>query len=127
MIGSRRETAVERQFTFAFVGPLIARTVVEKVGLPNKDFFIWFDDHEYALRIQTRRMRRSSSSPTPFSSTTSAEKKGKSASSAGAAARVQPAWKGYYGVRNHPTPSQNRHHPQETRSIFSRRSDIGRE
>lgn len=23
-----------------------------RIGLPNKDYFIWFDDYEYALRIQ---------------------------------------------------------------------------
>ncbi len=43
---------VSGPFVFRFVGPLIARGVVSAVGLPNKDFFIWFDDIEYALRIQ---------------------------------------------------------------------------
>ncbi len=40
-------------FVFHFVGPLIAREVVARIGLPNKEFFIWFDDIEYALRIQS--------------------------------------------------------------------------
>lgn len=35
----------------AFVGPLIAKKAVEKVGYPNKDFFIWLDDTEYSFRI----------------------------------------------------------------------------
>jgi len=43
--------AVSDDFVFPFVGPLIAREVVARVGLPNKDYFIWFDDYEYALRI----------------------------------------------------------------------------
>lgn len=38
-------------FTYTFVGPLFRRDVVERVGLPRADFFIWFDDFEYALRI----------------------------------------------------------------------------
>jgi len=46
--------AVGGDFVFPFVGPLIAREIVARVGLPNKDFFIWFDDYEYALRIQRR-------------------------------------------------------------------------
>lgn len=34
----------------AFEGPFIRREVVEKVGLPNKDFFIFCDDTDYCLR-----------------------------------------------------------------------------
>lgn len=33
-----------------FEGPLISRNVVEKIGLPNKDFFILYDDTEYGYR-----------------------------------------------------------------------------
>ncbi|HYO77573.1 MAG TPA: glycosyltransferase family 2 protein [Thermoanaerobaculia bacterium] len=44
-------------YLFAFVGPLISRRMVDEVGLPNKDFFIWFDDLEYALRIEGRNGR----------------------------------------------------------------------
>lgn len=43
---------VEGRFLFRFVGPLIAREVVAQVGLPRAEFFIWFDDIEYALRLQ---------------------------------------------------------------------------
>ncbi len=35
----------------AFVGLLINRDCVEKVGFPNKCFFIWGDDTDYTLRI----------------------------------------------------------------------------
>lgn len=49
-----KEQAVEGKWVFRFVGPLIAREVVEKVGLPREEFFIWFDDIEYALRIGSR-------------------------------------------------------------------------
>ncbi|MGN8119653.1 glycosyltransferase [Labrys sp. 22185] len=35
----------------SFVSLLIARKVVEKHGLPLKEYFIWFDDSEYTYRI----------------------------------------------------------------------------
>lgn len=34
----------------AFEGPLIKREVVERIGFPNKDFFILYDDTEYSYR-----------------------------------------------------------------------------
>ena len=34
----------------AFEGPLISREVIEKVGLPNRDLFIFCDDTDYCLR-----------------------------------------------------------------------------
>lgn len=42
-------TAVEICGT-AFEGPFIRREVVEKIGLPNKDLFIFCDDTDYCLR-----------------------------------------------------------------------------
>lgn len=39
---------------FPFVGPLIHRRVITEVGLPRAEFFIWFDDVEYALRIRKK-------------------------------------------------------------------------
>ncbi len=35
----------------AFVGPLINREVVNRVGFPKKELFIWGDDTEYTYRI----------------------------------------------------------------------------
>ena len=34
----------------AFEGPFIHRDVVNRIGLPNKDFFIFCDDTDYCLR-----------------------------------------------------------------------------
>ena len=34
----------------AFEGPLIDACLVKKIGLPNKDLFIFFDDTDYAMR-----------------------------------------------------------------------------
>ncbi|MFG0704844.1 glycosyltransferase [Acinetobacter sp. TYF_19] len=36
----------------SFVGPLYKKEVIDKVGLPNKDFFIHNDDFDYSIRIK---------------------------------------------------------------------------
>ncbi len=36
----------------SFVSILISRKAVEAVGLPDKDFFVWYDDLEYTARIK---------------------------------------------------------------------------
>ena len=36
----------------SFVGLLINSLAVLKIGLPRKDFFIWFDDLEYCMRLK---------------------------------------------------------------------------
>ena len=36
----------------SFVGPLYKKDVIDKVGLPNKDFFIHNDDFDYSIRIK---------------------------------------------------------------------------
>ncbi|GAB3612430.1 glycosyltransferase family protein [Humibacter ginsengisoli] len=35
----------------SFVSVLFPRWVIEKYGLPYAEYFIWFDDHEYTLRV----------------------------------------------------------------------------
>lgn len=37
----------------SFVGLLVKATVVQKIGPPAADMFIWFDDVEYTLRMRT--------------------------------------------------------------------------
>jgi len=39
--------------TVSFVGMLVGRKAVAEVGLPLKDFFIYYDDTEYCLRIRS--------------------------------------------------------------------------
>lgn len=39
---------------FSFVGSVISKRVLEECGLPEKDFFIWFDDTEYSLRVNQK-------------------------------------------------------------------------
>lgn len=36
----------------SFVGCVINQEVIKKIGLPRDDFFIWYDDIEYSLRIR---------------------------------------------------------------------------
>ena len=35
-----------------FNGVLVTRELVERIGLPREDYFIWGDDHEYRLRAE---------------------------------------------------------------------------
>jgi rhamnopyranosyl-N-acetylglucosaminyl-diphospho-decaprenol beta-1,3/1,4-galactofuranosyltransferase len=35
-----------------FNGVLVTRELVERIGLPRKEYFIWGDDHEYRLRAE---------------------------------------------------------------------------
>ncbi|CAJ1227038.1 glycosyltransferase family 2 protein [Lactiplantibacillus xiangfangensis] len=37
---------------FSFVGVLLSREMLERIGLPEKNYFIRFDDFEYALRAR---------------------------------------------------------------------------
>jgi GT2 family glycosyltransferase len=43
--------ALVKEMANAFVGPLVHRNVLEKIGLPIKEYFIWGDDTDYTLRI----------------------------------------------------------------------------
>lgn len=38
--------------TWMFVGFFLPREIVDAVGLPRDDYYIYWDDHEYALRIR---------------------------------------------------------------------------
>lgn len=37
---------------FTFVGAVLNKKLIKKIGLPKKDFFIWYDDTEYSLRVR---------------------------------------------------------------------------
>lgn len=86
---------------FAFVGPLISSEVVDTVGLPDKDYFIYFDDWQYSLRIR-RAGLRVLAVPTAivrhdFGITVQPSRLG---GLIGVRTR-QPAWKTYYDTRNY--------------------------
>ena len=38
--------------TFSFVGSFVNIHLIKQIGLPRKDYFIYFDDTEYSLRIR---------------------------------------------------------------------------
>jgi rhamnopyranosyl-N-acetylglucosaminyl-diphospho-decaprenol beta-1,3/1,4-galactofuranosyltransferase len=40
-----------------FNGVLVTRALVERIGLPRAEFFIWGDDHEYRLRAEAAHAR----------------------------------------------------------------------
>jgi GT2 family glycosyltransferase len=87
---------------FPFVGPLIECKVVQRVGLPRKDFFILFDDHEYALRIKkagltTLLIPKSIIYHNPAGGRRQASFLGKEVWRK----PLQPAWKSYYSTRNY--------------------------
>jgi rhamnopyranosyl-N-acetylglucosaminyl-diphospho-decaprenol beta-1,3/1,4-galactofuranosyltransferase len=41
-----------RGIVIPFNGVLVTRALVERIGLPRAEFFIWGDDHEYRLRAE---------------------------------------------------------------------------
>lgn len=70
-----------------FCGLYVSMQVIKEIGLPKKEFFIWFDDTEYSLRILKYSKIRNINS-------TSLNHKTKIANSSGF------SWKSYYGLRN---------------------------
>jgi rhamnopyranosyl-N-acetylglucosaminyl-diphospho-decaprenol beta-1,3/1,4-galactofuranosyltransferase len=89
-------------FLFRFVGPLINRTVVEQVGLPNEAFFIWFDDLEYALRFHSKTTVEIIAVPDAiFFHDFGGQSREVRLLGRRSLRNRQPAWKLYYGARNH--------------------------
>ena len=70
-----------------FCGVYISMNIIKKIGLPCKEFFIWFDDTEYSLRINKYSKIRNINSTYLNHKTTIANSKGFN-------------WKSYYGLRN---------------------------
>jgi rhamnopyranosyl-N-acetylglucosaminyl-diphospho-decaprenol beta-1,3/1,4-galactofuranosyltransferase len=96
------QKAVTGNYLFAFVGPLISREVVKRIGLPRHEFFIWFDDYEYGLRIHRAIPNSVTVVPSAVfhhdigGKTREVRMFGKKA-----LRNDSPAWKTYYGSRNH--------------------------
>lgn len=116
------------EILFSFVGPLISRQVVEKAGLPNKDFFIWLDDYDYALRAMSEAHARIVAVPDAVFFHDFYGKQ-KDVSFLGMRRRRvdQAAWKTYYGVRNHLYITKARGNPHElaTYCLIQARGLIG--
>lgn len=92
---------VSGDFLFDFTATLISRRIVEQVGLPDKDFIIWFDDFEYSFRVKSKTDAKIINVPEAmfhcnFGANT---RKVRFLGRTGYRSE-QPAWKTYYGVRN---------------------------
>lgn len=74
---------------FSFVGVVINRRVIQQIKLPEKDYFIWCDDTEYALRVRKLTKILNVSGATVYHDTVKI-----------LTDRYQPTWKSYYGKRN---------------------------
>ncbi|ASX21138.1 glycosyltransferase family 2 protein [Lactiplantibacillus plantarum] len=74
---------------FTFVGVLFSRKLIASAGLPEKDYFIWNDDAEYALRVRklTKILNVSEATVYHYNNVTVQQK-------------FKPSWKEYYGIRN---------------------------
>ena len=42
---------ITRIYDMPFEGPIINSKIIDKIGYPNKDFFIIGDDTDYSIRI----------------------------------------------------------------------------
>ena len=71
----------------SFCGLYVSMDIIKKIGLPNKDFFIWFDDTEYSLRIIKYSKIRNINNAIINHKTKIANEKGYN-------------WKSYYSIRN---------------------------
>lgn len=77
---------------FSFCGCVFATALVAKVGLPEKDYFIWWDDFEYSLRLRQH---------TKLLNINDAQVIHKTAiPSMDTIAKYQRDWRTYYNVRN---------------------------
>lgn len=70
-----------------FCGLVVKRDLINIIGLPRKEFFIWYDDTEYSLRIRKyTRIRNINSAKLNHKTKISTDKR--------------LSWKSYYGYRN---------------------------
>jgi GT2 family glycosyltransferase len=70
-----------------FCGLIVKRKLISRIGLPRKDFFIWYDDTEYSLRIRKHSKIRNINSARLNHKTT-------------ISTNQRLSWKSYYGYRN---------------------------
>lgn len=75
--------------TFSFVGCVISVNILKKIGLPNKEYFIYYDDTEYSLRVRELTKVLNVSQAVIVHKTVKKD-----------TAIVNINWKNYYGKRN---------------------------
>lgn len=74
----------------SFCGFLIKKEIINKIGLPLKEFFIWYDDTEYSMRI-----RRFTSILVATKARLNHKTKNTTAKE-----KTEMDWKNFYGIRN---------------------------
>lgn len=72
----------------SFCGLLFSESLISKVGLPKEEYFIWYDDSEYSLRLRKETRIANVNSAWLNHKTKKPTQKN------------QINWKGYYGIRN---------------------------
>lgn len=72
----------------SFCGLLFSKDLVEEIGIPKAEYFIWYDDSEYSLRIRKK---------TKIANVNAAYLNHKTKKTT---QKDQLNWKGYYGIRN---------------------------
>ena len=83
----------------SFCGLMLERTLVEEIGFPLKEYFIWFDDSEYSMRIRKK---------TDIIVCSEAKLNHKTGNDKTAKKELF-SWKSYYGNRNS-VDAYRRHH-----------------
>lgn len=83
-----------------FVGVVFNKDLIKKVGLPEKDYFIWYDDTEYSLRVRKHTKILNVSDAKIFHKVNSSKVQG-----------WQPNWREYYGMRNKIQTIKKHGHP----------------
>lgn len=72
----------------SFCGLLFSKELIKEIGIPKAEYFIWYDDSEYSLRIRKK---------TKIANVNAAYLNHKTKKTA---QKDQLNWKGYYGIRN---------------------------
>ena len=75
--------------TFSFVGCVISKEILKKIGLPKKEYFIFYDDTEYSLRIRQYTKIKNIVNAGIIHKTVKNNN-----------SKIEFTWKSYYGIRN---------------------------
>lgn len=41
----------------SFCGLLFSRELIKEIGVPKAEYFIWYDDSEYSLRLREKKLK----------------------------------------------------------------------
>jgi len=97
---SQGKPVVAEDYLFDFTATMIPRQLIERAGYPNKGFFIWFDDFEYAFRVKAQGGRVLALPDALFYHDFGVNTRTVRFLGRTSFRSDQPAWKTYYGARN---------------------------